>query len=97
MTGSLMLAALYRRQWQSMEIIELTYPIAETAERSSIRPYDAGIGGENMKPSGYDERKAAIHMRRGGQTPAETAAELGRSLAWVYKWQARFGKEGWQG
>ncbi|MFO7697610.1 MAG: helix-turn-helix domain-containing protein [Anaerolineae bacterium] len=50
-----------------------------------------------MKPSGYDERKAAIHMLRGGQTPAETAAELGRSPAWVYKWQARFRKEGWQG
>lgn len=50
-----------------------------------------------MKPSGYDERKAVIHLLRGGQTPAEAAAELGRSLAWVYKWQARFRKEGWQG
>jgi transposase len=50
-----------------------------------------------MKASDYAERKAAIHLLRRGQTPAEVALELGRSLAWVYKWQARFRKEGWQG
>lgn len=50
-----------------------------------------------MKPSDYAERKAAIHLLRSGQTPVDTAEELGRSLAWVYKWQARFRKQGWQG
>jgi transposase len=50
-----------------------------------------------MRPSSYAERKAAIHLLRKGQTPAEVAVELGRSLAWVYKWQARFRKQGWQG
>ena len=50
-----------------------------------------------MKASDYAERKAAIHLLRRGQTPAEVAVELGRSLAWVYKWQVRFRKQGWQG
>jgi transposase InsO family protein len=50
-----------------------------------------------MKASDYTERKAAIHLLRRGQTPAEVAVEMGRSLAWVYKWQARFREQGWQG
>jgi len=50
-----------------------------------------------MKPSDYAKRKTAIHLLRRGQTPAEVAVELGRSLAWVYKWQTRFRNQGWQG
>ena len=34
--------------------------------------------------------KAAIHLLRSGKTPAETAEELNRSLAWVYKWWKRY-------
>ncbi|WP_423223231.1 integrase core domain-containing protein [Candidatus Amarolinea aalborgensis] len=34
--------------------------------------------------------KAAIHLLRSGKTPAETAEELKRSLAWVYKWWKRY-------
>ena len=33
-------------------------------------------------------------MLRSGQTPAEVAQELHRSLAWVYKWQKRFFERG---
>jgi transposase InsO family protein len=43
------------------------------------------------------ERRAALHLLRSGQAPRAVAAELGRSLAWVYKWRARFAREGWAG
>jgi len=36
------------------------------------------------------ERQSAIHLLRSGRTVIEVAQELGRSLAWVYKWQTRF-------
>lgn len=42
----------------------------------------------------HTDRKAAIHLLRSGKTESETAAELGRSLAWVYKWQKRFMTQG---
>lgn len=43
------------------------------------------------------ERRAALHLWRSGHPPKEIAAELGRSLAWVYKWHERFESEGWKG
>jgi len=43
------------------------------------------------------ERRTALHLLRSGQSPRAVAAALGRSLAWVYKWQARFAREGWAG
>ena len=43
------------------------------------------------------ERKTAIHMLRSGCSPQEVAAQLGRSLVWVYMWQGRFEQEGWSG
>jgi transposase InsO family protein len=42
-------------------------------------------------------RRAALHLLRSGQAPRAVAAALGRSLAWVYKWRARFAREGWTG
>lgn len=45
----------------------------------------------------YQERKAAIHMTRGGVSAAEAAQQLGRSISWVYKWHSRFKAEGWAG
>ena len=43
-----------------------------------------------MKQSDVNERRTAIHLLRIGRAPAEVAAELQRSLAWVYKWRKRF-------
>lgn len=43
-----------------------------------------------MKKADFNERRTAIHLRRGGQTPADIAQEMDRSVAWVYKWQKRF-------
>jgi transposase len=43
-----------------------------------------------MKKADFNERRTVIHLLRSGQTPAEVAQELERSLAWVYKWQKRF-------
>lgn len=44
----------------------------------------------------YAERKTAIHLLRSGRQPKEVATELGRSLAWVYKWRKRFAqREAW--
>lgn len=45
----------------------------------------------------YQERKTAIHLFRSGCSPKEVAAELNRSVVWVYKWQERFEKNGWAG
>ena len=50
-----------------------------------------------MKPSEHEARRTAIHLLRGGQTPADTAVALGRCQAWVYKWWARFRELEWQG
>lgn len=43
------------------------------------------------------QRQTAIHLLRSGQTVAEVAQVLGRSVAWVYKWRQRFKTEGWAG
>ena len=45
----------------------------------------------------YQERKTAIHLLRSGCSPEEVAAEMNRSVVWVYKWQGRFEKNGWAG
>mgnify|MGYP001816918541 FL=1 len=50
-----------------------------------------------MSQKDYEKRQTAIHMLRSGQSPAEIAQELERSLAWVYKWRLRFEQDGWQG
>ena len=42
-------------------------------------------------------RVSAVHLLRSGKKPPAVAAELGRSLAWVYKWRARYQQEGWPG
>ena len=38
-----------------------------------------------------------MHVLRCGQSPAEIAHELERSLAWVYTWRLRFEQDGWLG
>src|SRR5512143_2058493 len=43
-----------------------------------------------MSQSDYALRQTAIHLLRSGKAPASVAHELGRSLAWVYKWRQRF-------
>jgi len=43
------------------------------------------------------DRKTAIHLLRSGSSPTEVATELNRSVVWVYKWQARFEQNGWDG
>lgn len=43
----------------------------------------------------YDERCQAMHLLRSGSTPRQAATEVGRSLAWVYKWQQRYRQGGW--
>jgi transposase/transposase InsO family protein len=35
-------------------------------------------------------RRTAIHLLRSGKTVGEVAQEVGRSIAWVYKWRKRF-------
>jgi len=42
----------------------------------------------------FEQRKTAIHLLRSGSTPADVADQLDRSLAWVYKWRARFNETG---
>ncbi len=43
------------------------------------------------------ERQTAIHLLRSGKKPKEVAAEMGRSMAWVYKWRKRFAqREDWR-
>jgi transposase InsO family protein len=44
--------------------------------------------------SAYRERVSAIHLLRSGHPAVEVAAQMGRSLAWVYKWQKRFLEHG---
>jgi hypothetical protein len=43
-----------------------------------------------MSQTEYALRQTAIHLLRSGKAPATVAQELGRSLAWVYKWRSRF-------
>jgi transposase len=43
------------------------------------------------------DRIKAVHLLRSGQAPQAVAEELGRSLAWTYKWWARYRQEGWAG
>ena len=45
----------------------------------------------------YASREALIHLLRSGKTPREAAKELGKSIPWSYKWQARYEGEGWAG
>ena len=45
----------------------------------------------------YAQRKTAIHMIRSGVPASEIAPQLGRSVAWVYKWHGRFKAAGWAG
>ncbi len=45
----------------------------------------------------YQECKATIHLLRSGIPAGEVAEQLGRSIAWVYKWRKRFKAEGWAG
>jgi transposase len=50
-----------------------------------------------MNVTEYAIRKTAIHLLRSGKSPVEVSQELGRSLAWVYKWQKRFfAEQDWQ-
>lgn len=48
-----------------------------------------------MRMTNYQERGRAMDLLRSGCRPPQVAAELGRSLSWVYKWQARHGQGGW--
>jgi hypothetical protein len=43
------------------------------------------------------QREALIHLLRSGKTPREAAEEVGKSMAWSYKWRARYQREGWAG
>jgi transposase len=50
-----------------------------------------------MSETEYALRKTAIHLLRGGNSPAKVAKELERSLFWVYKWRKRFFEDqAWQ-
>ena len=49
------------------------------------------------KTADYSSREALIHLLRSGETPREAAEELGKSIPWSYKWQARYEHEGWAG
>lgn len=43
------------------------------------------------------QRQAFIHLLRSGRTVSQATEELGRALAWGYKWKARYEQEGWAG
>jgi transposase InsO family protein len=45
----------------------------------------------------FTERKIAIMQLRKGQTMADVAQTLNRSLGWVSKWKQRYETEGWTG
>ena len=50
-----------------------------------------------MSQTEHAQRQTAIHLLRSGKAPASVAQELGRSLAWVYKWRRRFfAAQDWQ-
>jgi transposase InsO family protein len=42
------------------------------------------------KITNFSERSSAIHLLRSGRSALEVAQQLGKSLAWVYKWRRRF-------
>jgi len=44
----------------------------------------------------YEDRKAAIHLLRSGQSKEKVANELEKSVRWVSKWQKRYQSEGWE-
>lgn len=50
-----------------------------------------------MDDQAQADRITAVHLLRSGQTPQAVAQELGRSLAWTYKWRARSRRDGWAG
>lgn len=43
-----------------------------------------------MNSAKANDRRTMIHLLRSGQSPAEVAQTLNRSLPWVYKWRQRF-------
>ena len=43
-----------------------------------------------INKSCVSERETMVHLLRSGHSPAEVAATLQRSLAWVYKWRKRY-------
>jgi len=45
----------------------------------------------------YEQRKTAIHLLRSGISMSEVGREVGRSVSWVHKWQARYEQESWVG
>jgi hypothetical protein len=49
-----------------------------------------------MAEQNYPERCRAIHLLRSGSLPEQVAAGMNRSLAWGYKWQARYERGGWE-
>jgi transposase InsO family protein len=50
-----------------------------------------------INKASVSERQTMIHLLRSGQTPAEVATTLKRSLAWVYKWRKRyFEQQAWE-
>ena len=49
-----------------------------------------------MNASNYLERKTAINLLRSGKSVGEVAKALERSQSWVYKWQERYEKGGWE-
>ena len=44
-----------------------------------------------------EERRTFIHLLRSKKTVSEAVRELGRSVAWGYKWKARYEQDGWAG
>lgn len=45
----------------------------------------------------YEDRKVLIHLLNSDKRPRKAAQELGRSLAWAYKWKNRYAQDGWDG
>jgi len=48
-----------------------------------------------MTTTNYEDRCRAMHLLRSGSTPRQVAANLGRSVSWVYKWRCRHEQGGW--
>jgi transposase InsO family protein len=49
-----------------------------------------------MAETNYQERCRVIHLLRSGSTAEQVAEGMSRSVAWVYKWQARYERGGWE-
>ena len=45
----------------------------------------------------YEDRKVLIHMLNSGGKASAAAQQIGRSIAWVYKWKRRYEQESWEG